>query len=190
VHTKVTERRRLQIFSAETAQLLAPKYADTKESSRRLEIVNVLIRLAVAADSPQLVELLCLQMAEHKLPFSAGEIAAAVAQTFAAPALGRFLVADETDSRLAGLAYVAFLHSMEHAATIGLLEELYVRAELRGRRIGSALLQRVIEEFANASGKPIELEIDASHREVESFYRKHGFAQRDRTRWIYRPPLR
>ena len=126
-------------------------------------------------------------MAEHALPHSADAIAEAVARTFEAPALGRFLVARDNED-LVALAYVAFLHSMEHATTIAQLEELYVHPEHRGAGIGRALLARVVAEFSIAPGRPIELEVDATHRDAEMFYRKHGFTLRDRTRWIYRPP--
>jgi GNAT superfamily N-acetyltransferase len=151
--------------------------------------MNAFIRPATPADSLQLVELLCAQMAEHALLFSAPGIAAAVAQTFAAPHLGRFLVAQENHSaKIIALAYIAFLHSMEHGGTIALLEELYVRTENRGNGIGSALLAQTIEEFSVARKMPMELEVDASHCAVESFYQKHGFTRRDRTRWLYQPP--
>jgi GNAT superfamily N-acetyltransferase len=152
--------------------------------------VSASIRFAIAADAPQLVELLCHQMAEHALAFSAEKIAVAVARTFTAGMLGSFLVATENNGRVVGLAYVAFVHSKEHEATIEWLEVLYVRAEDRGRGVGSALLERTLEEFSIARGLPLELEVDASHRDVESFYQKHGFTRRDRTRWLYRPPSR
>jgi GNAT superfamily N-acetyltransferase len=151
--------------------------------------VNAPIRFATAADASQLVELLCRQMAEHSLPFSREQIGAAVAKTFASSLLGCFLVATDNDS-VVGLAYVAFFHSMEHAATIPLLEELYVVQSHRGRGIGTALLCAAQQQFSIARGVPLELEVDSSHRDVETFYQEHGFTRLDRTRWLYRPPCR
>ncbi|HEX5175880.1 MAG TPA: GNAT family N-acetyltransferase, partial [Chthoniobacteraceae bacterium] len=176
-HTKVTEPGAWQISSHRIVD--------------QLERMSALVRSAVADDSSQLVELLCAQMAEHALSFSSGALAAAVAKTFECPSLGSFLVAEENVSgKIIGLAYVAFLHSMEHAAIIPLLEELYVVQIHRGRGLGGALLSAAQEQFSVARGLPMELEVDASHRDVESFYQKHGFTRRDRTRWLYLPPSR
>lgn len=144
------------------------------------------IRPGQKRDGEQIVELLCRQMREHELPAEPERIRAAMERVWTSPAAGAFLVA-AIGEELAGVAYVAFLHSMEHGGTISLLEELYVRAEFRGKGLGSALLGGAIEEFSTKRGTPMELEVDATHAGVEALYVRHGFTRRERTRWIYRP---
>jgi GNAT superfamily N-acetyltransferase len=146
------------------------------------------IRPATPADAPAIAQLLRLQMEEHSLPFHAERISAALAAVFATPSLGSFLLV-EGEGTLIGVAYIAFLHSMEHAATIPLLEELYVLERYRGRGLGSALLNEVLKRFSQRTGLPMELEIDSTHRQVEGLYRRHGFTLRTRTRWIYEPAI-
>jgi GNAT superfamily N-acetyltransferase len=148
--------------------------------------MKALIRSATPDDAAAIGALLRLQMEEHGLPFHAERTGAAIGAVFAAPSLGQFLVA-ESEGTLAGVAYVAFLHSMEHAATIPLLEELYVLERSRGRGIGSALLGEAMERFSRRTGLPMELEVDATHREVERLYQRHGFTLRTRSRWIFEP---
>jgi len=125
-------------------------------------------------------------MTEHQLPSSSEAVAQAAATVLGDPRLGSFLVA-VVAGEVVGVAYVAFLQSMEHAATIPLLEELFVVPEHRGNGAGSALLRSAIEQFSTAPGLPMELEVDASHRGVESFYHRHGFTLRQRSRWIHWP---
>lgn len=145
------------------------------------------IRHGRAEDSPALVDLLCRQMREHSLPADPKAIMGAVEQAFVDSAKGRFLVA-ESSGEIIGLAYVASLHSMEHAQTISLLEELYLLEPFRGKGIGRALLRRVLEEFAVQLQHPVELEVDSTHQHVESFYEREGFTRRERSRWIFVPP--
>jgi len=149
--------------------------------------MSLTVRAAVATDTPCLVDLLSRQMAEHHLDAAPDALARAAADVFSNRSLGTFLVA-VFDNDLVGVAYVAFLHSMEHTGTIPLLEELYVLPEHRGRGAGSALLRSALEQFSTSPGVPMELEVDVSHRTVESFYRRHGFTPRERSRWIRMAP--
>ena len=148
--------------------------------------MSTAIRAAIAEDAPRLVELLSRQMAEHHLRTTPEALARAVAAALSNPGVGSFLVA-VVGGETIGVAYIAFLHSIEHAGAIALLEELYVLPEHRGRGAGSALLRSAVEQFSVAPGRPMELEVDASHREAESFYQRHGFTIRQRSRWIHVP---
>jgi GNAT superfamily N-acetyltransferase len=158
-----------------------------RASDRQFTLMSHTIRRATVEDLPRLVELLGRQMEEHELASDFEALARAAEAVFNRPELGRFVVA-AANSRVVGVAYVAFLHSMEHGGTVPLLEELYVVPECRGSGIGGALLQHVVKEWSIAPGRPLELEVDASHRQVEAFYARHGFTRRDRTRWIHFPP--
>jgi GNAT superfamily N-acetyltransferase len=96
---------------------------------------------------------------------------------------GFVLIARE-HTQIVGVAYLAIILSAEHCGKVGWLEELYVMPKYRSKGIGSALLTSVIERARGLGVVAIDLEVDATHRRAESFYRRFGFGPLDRSRWV------
>lgn len=59
-----------------------------------------------------------------------------------------------------------------------LLEELYVVPEARNVGIGTALLQRSIEEARLRGAEWFEIGVDESDVDAQRFYERHGFSNR------------
>jgi ribosomal protein S18 acetylase RimI-like enzyme len=126
---------------------------------------------------------LVVQLAEHGIATTSAKLLPILQQVVSDKRLGLLLVARE-GGNLLGVAYVATLLSAEHCGFVASLEELYVAPEARGRGVGSALLKAVFDEASGRGLVAIELEVDATHKRVMSLYRRFGFQQMDRTRWL------
>jgi GNAT superfamily N-acetyltransferase len=96
--------------------------------------------------------------------------------------LRSLLASDETTAILAGsppvaVALVTFRPNVWYEGQVALLDELYVVPHLRGRGIGSAVIERLLS-IARAEGVDlIEINVDEGDVDAQRFYRRHGFAQ-------------
>jgi len=124
------------------------------------------------------------QMREHEMPSHAEELRKAIETVLADPGRGFILVAS-ADERLLGVAYAATLMSLEHAGTIGSLEELYVLPESRGCGIGGALIDEVLSRARRLGWKGVELEVTEGHERAGRLYVRHGFQLLSRQRYAH-----
>ena len=138
---------------------------------------------ATPADCAECARLLVAQLDEHGIGASAERLAHVLEAVVADPARGFLLVARE-DARAVGVAYVATILSAEHGGPAAWLEELYVEPERRDRGVGTTLLAAVLDRARALGLLAVDLEIDAGHARVASLYRRHGFRQLDRSRWV------
>jgi GNAT superfamily N-acetyltransferase len=73
------------------------------------------------------------------------------------------------------LAVVSFRPNAWFDAPVALLDELYVRPDLRGRRIGHALIQAVEALAAHRGGRMVEVNVDGEDVDARRFYAAHGY---------------
>lgn len=59
------------------------------------------------------------------------------------------------------------------------LEELYVRPDLRGRGLGTAIITRVLSEVVARRCEEMLINVDADDLGARRFYERHGFTDRD-----------
>ena len=84
------------------------------------------------------------------------------------------LVADE-DGMVVGMVSVQSLISTAEGGVVGLLEDLVVAEECRGRGIGSRLLHAALD-WAQAQGMTrVQLLADHNNAKALQFYAKHSF---------------
>jgi GNAT superfamily N-acetyltransferase len=127
--------------------------------------------------------LLVEQLQEHSIDSSVKRLSSILESIVADQTRGFVLVA-RVEGQIVGLAYAAAILSVEHGGPVVWLEELYVAPDHRSHGIGSALIGAVIEHARVTGIVAVDLEVDASHRRVESLYRQHGFQRLDRSRWV------
>ena len=75
-----------------------------------------------------------------------------------------------------GFAVVSFRPNVWFDAPVALLDELYVRPDLRGRRIGHALIEAVEALAAARGGRIVEVNVDGEDTDARRFYAAHGYA--------------
>jgi GNAT superfamily N-acetyltransferase len=127
--------------------------------------------------------LLAEQLREHSVDGSVQRLSS-ILESIIADGTRGFVLLARVEGRIVGLAYAASILSAEHGGPVAWLEELYVAPAHRSRGIGSALIGAVVGHARERGIVAVDLEVDASHMRVESLYRKHGFEQLNRSRWV------
>jgi GNAT superfamily N-acetyltransferase len=138
---------------------------------------------ATEAELDALLQLLGEQFDDHGIAITPPLLRQAIAQVFHSDHWALFLVARKGDE-MVGLAAVAFSWTLEHAGKTAWLDELYVRPEHRGRGVGTALIEPVIQEAQARGCRAIDLEVEQGHRRAERLYARQGFQPLARSRWV------
>jgi GNAT superfamily N-acetyltransferase len=74
-----------------------------------------------------------------------------------------------------GLAVISFRPNVWYEGPVAILDELYVRPDLRGRRLGSALLEAACDLLRDRGGTLMEINVDGEDTGARRFYEARGF---------------
>ncbi len=133
----------------------------------------IIIRHALPDDIPAMASLL-----EQLFAIEADFVADGQAQMNGLSLLLRtsalLLVADE-DGSVVGMISIQPLISTAEGGAVGLLEDLVVYEECRGRGIGSLLLHKALDWAREQGFSRVQLLADRSNMNGLQFYSKHGF---------------
>jgi GNAT superfamily N-acetyltransferase len=81
-----------------------------------------------------------------------------------------------TGEPAAGVAVLSLRPNVWFDGPVVLLDELYVRPELRGRRYGHALLEAACRLARDRGAEVLEVNVDGEDTDARRFYEAHGFA--------------
>jgi ribosomal protein S18 acetylase RimI-like enzyme len=95
------------------------------------------------------------------------------------PSLGRLVVIRAAGSA-AGYALIAFGFSLEYGGRDAFVDEIYLRAEYRGRGWGRRLLEFVEHETKRCGVGALHLEVARENAVALALYRQFGFDDHDR----------
>ncbi|MEW6688407.1 MAG: GNAT family N-acetyltransferase [Pseudomonadota bacterium] len=139
--------------------------------------MKVSLEAARVEDLEQLVELLhILFTQEHELAPDAGKQRRGLSRILADASMGRIYVARE-GARVLGMVSILRSVSTAEGGPVGLLEDLVVRPECRGRGVGAKLLGYAIEQ-ARADGLlRLMLLTDGDNAAAQRLYERAGFAR-------------
>ena len=141
------------------------------------------IRLLKVEEIDAALDLLGSQLHEHQLSTGLGQARCVIEQIVNHSRLGFVLVAAGKNGKPVGVALGCAFLGVEHGGTSGWLEELYVLPEFRKRGIGSLLVVEFVRVASALGWRAIDLEIDSSHRQAASLYKRHGFQRLNRFRF-------
>lgn len=80
-----------------------------------------------------------------------------------------------TGEPASGVAVLSFRPNVWYRGPVAILDELYVRPELRGHRLGSALLDAALDLVRGRGGELLEINVDGEDTDARRFYEAHGF---------------
>jgi ribosomal protein S18 acetylase RimI-like enzyme len=148
--------------------------------------VEATFTLATPSDADLLVPLLREFYAYDHIAFDEPEARRALAQLLGDARLGRVHLIRVGDE-LVGYLVLTFGFSLEFKGRDAFVDELFLRAEFRGRGLGTRAL-RVAEETCQAENvRAIHLEVERANTGAQGVYRRAGFKDHDRyllTKWI------
>lgn len=129
-------------------------------------------RLASAGDAAEVARLLRDFNVEFATPTPPVEVLAR--------RLRALLAEDETFAILAGdpaiaVALVTLRPNVWYPGPVALLDELYVVPSLRGRGIGSQVIELLVAEAHRRSVSLVEINVDEGDVDARRFYERHGF---------------
>ena len=129
------------------------------------------------------VELFGVQLKEHHIEIGLQQLREVIEQIIADDRRGFILVATTAEGKVVGAAFASAFLGMEHGGISGWLEELYVLPSWRGNQIGSKLVLEVVRLATTRGWLALDLEVEADHMHVSSFYERHGFQPHSRSRF-------
>ena len=75
-----------------------------------------------------------------------------------------------------GVAVLSFRPNVWYEGPVALLDELYVRPDMRGQRIGHAMLEAACHLARERGAETLEINVDGEDTDARRFYEAHGFA--------------
>ena len=131
------------------------------------------VRLATPDDADEVARLLYDFNREFATPSPGAAVLSA--------RLRRLLPGDATLAIIAGapavgLALVTLRPNVWYASPVALLDELYVVPHLRGKGIGSAIVERLLALARDRGVELVEINVDEGDVDAQRFYERHGFS--------------
>ena len=132
-----------------------------------------LVRQATVSDAVVVAELLDAFNREFDTPSPGTEVLTARLRRMID---GGRLVALLTGDPAVGAAVLSFRVNVWYDGPVALLDELYVRPDMRGHRFGHALLEAACHLARERGAETLEINVDGEDTDARRFYEAHGFA--------------
>ena len=130
------------------------------------------VRTATPADAARVARLLDAFNREYDTPTPGPVVLAGRLERLLA---GGDVVALLAGEPPVGLALVTLRPNVWYDGPVGLLDELYVVPEQRGRGLGGALLRAAEQGVRSRGGELLEINVDGEDTAARRFYERHGY---------------
>jgi GNAT superfamily N-acetyltransferase len=146
----------------------------TRTHDRAIEI-----RRAALRDAAELMPLIRAYYRFDGIRFRARPIARALTQMLKNRRLGCAWIFRD-GSRAIGYLLLTFNFDLEFGGFEGLVTDMFVHEDYRGRGVGARALT-IVDEYCRSAGiETVELQVVEDNRDAQEFYRKIGFTRLDR----------
>jgi GNAT superfamily N-acetyltransferase len=130
------------------------------------------VRQATAADAVVVAEMLDAFNREFHTPTPGTHVLGDRLQRLIA---GNQLVALLAGDPPVGVAVLSFRSNVWYDGPVAALDELYVRPDMRGQRLGHAMLEAVCRLARERGAETLEINVDGEDTDARRFYEAHGF---------------
>ncbi len=134
------------------------------------------MRLARAADVPQLVTLMAEYYRESDLYVDQGRATSAFHQLIADPKLGRVWLI-EVDTAAVGYIVLTLGFSLEYGGLDAFVDDLFVRAPYRRRGLGREALDELLSTCRELGVRAVHLEVSGTNNAAQHLYQSRGFEE-------------
>lgn len=137
------------------------------------------LRQASTTDIPALLRFMERFYAIDGYPFDAARTTNALTQFFAEPAHGSVFLIDVNGAAI-GYVVLAVVYSFEFGGKNAFVDELYLEPEHRGKGLGHAVMERIVEEAKGRGITALHLEVEHHNERALALYRSFGFQDHHR----------
>ena len=137
-------------------------------------------RLATPADQARLLPLVRELWRHERLDWDETRTPAALARLLADENLGRVWIAEDDERHALGYLALCFGYSLEFLGRDAFVDELYVDERVRGKGVGTALLEAAEAACAELGVGALHLEVDHTNPRAHALYRRFGFEAHER----------
>ena len=130
------------------------------------------VRLATVEDADEVARLLHDFNREFDTPSPGVPVLAERLRVLLA---GEVTVAILAGTPAVGVALVTLRPNVWYDGPVALLDELYVRPDLRGKGIGSSVIGALLTLARDRGVELVEINVDESDVDAQRFYERHGF---------------
>ncbi|MBT0957095.1 GNAT family N-acetyltransferase [Alphaproteobacteria bacterium KMM 3653] len=137
------------------------------------------LHLCTADDAEKLMPLIEAFHTEMELPHDPARVTAALAPLLdGSPHGAAYLIGP----RVAPVGYivVCFGYSLELGGIDGFIDEFYIRPRVRGRGMGTEVLQALVPALAAGGVMALHLEVDREDAKAQRLYTRAHFKMRER----------
>lgn len=159
------------------------------ESSKHSVGADVSVRCATPEDIPALVALMGAFYAESSYPLDNDWASGAFRKLLSNPSLGCAWLAGAGGTAI-GHAVLTARYTMEHGASSGYVDDLYVDPDHRRKGVGFALLGMLIRECRVRELASVYVEVGQSNRPALALYARFGLEPVTDGRLLLSGPLR
>ena len=146
-----------------------------------------LIRPAIHEDAPEIARLVQRYWEFEKIPgFEFSRIESLLRAFLSDPRSGAGWLAI-SGGETVGYLLATFVFSLEHGGLMAEIDELFVTPPARSAGVGSALLQTAEAALKQRGCVRIQLQLSSDNAAARKFYRRHGYAERDRYELLDKP---
>ena len=141
-----------------------------------MEAKSVEVLLAGMEDEPEIAPLMAAFNQTEGIVWKPGSMIPALRQVLRESELGLILVARDRASRaVVGYCLATFGYDLEFAGRDAFITELFVESSARGRGLGQALLDSMIERLRHDDTKAVHLMVRPENEQARSLYQGRGF---------------
>ncbi len=113
--------------------------------------------------------------AEDRIAFEPERIRAGVAALLAGPAQGEILLWQDRSGAVLGYGVLCAGFSLEQGGAFGLIDELFLKPQARGRGRGRAMLETLVRHAGDRGWAIVRLEVNRHNAAARRMYLAAGF---------------